>query len=118
MERGAFMKNIALTLMTTAALTVTLGAKPLAAQEAAAGKEMYAKKCASCHGVAGECKDAIAKMLKVEMKPLASKEVQTKSDADLIKDMKQGVGKMKPVADLKDKDHQDIVAFLRALAKK
>jgi cytochrome c553 len=47
-----------------------------AAGDAAAGKETYSKKCASCHGTAGEGKDSIAKMLKVELRPLASKEVQ------------------------------------------
>ena len=112
------MKRTALTLTTTAALALALTSSPLAAADAAAGKQLYAKKCASCHGAAGEGKDTIAKMLKVEMRPLASKEVQAKSDAELIKDMNQGIGKMKPVAGLKDKDHEDIVAFVRTLAKK
>ena len=107
------MKSIAAT-----ALILALASSAAAAGDAAAGKELFAKKCASCHGAVGEGKDAIAKMLKVEMRPLASKEVQAKSDADLIKDMSQGVGKMKPVAGLKDKDHEDVVAFLRTLAKK
>jgi cytochrome c len=112
------MKNTAFTLTATAVLTMAIASSGLASGDAAAGKELFAKKCASCHGAAGEGKDAIAKMLKVEMKPLASKEVQAKSDAELIKDMSQGVGKMKPVTGLKDKDHQDVVAFLRTLAKK
>jgi len=107
------MKSIAAT-----ALILALASSAAAAGDAAAGKELFAKKCASCHGAVGEGKDAIAKMLKVEMRPLASKEVQAKSDADLIKNMSQGVGKMKPVAGLKDKDHEDVVAFLRTLAKK
>ena len=107
-------------IATTTALAVILSlstAGALSAADAAAGKELYAKKCASCHGAAGEGKDAIAKMMKVELRHLGSKEVQAKSDADLAKVSKDGAGKMKPVADLKDKDVQDIVAFLRTLKK-
>ena len=67
-------------------LTITIYATSLfAAGDAAAGKADYAKKCASCHGQAGEGKDAIAKSLKVELKHLGSKEVQAMSDADLKK---------------------------------
>lgn len=101
---------------TTLMFSVLLCAATLsAAGDAAAGKEIFGKKCATCHGAAGEGKEAIAKMMKVEMKPLGSKDVQAKSDADLAKNMKEGVGKMKGVADLKDKDTEDIVAFLRTL---
>ena len=35
--------------------------------DATAGKEVYGKKCATCHGAAGEGKEAIAKMMKVEI---------------------------------------------------
>jgi mono/diheme cytochrome c family protein len=94
------------------------GAPLLAAGDAAAGKAAYLKKCASCHGQAGEGKEAIAKTLKVELKHLGSKEVQSKSDADLKKTALQGAGKMKPVKDLDDKSADDIVAYLRTLAKK
>ena len=112
------MKTTAIAI-TTALIVSALSAAPLlAAGDAAAGKELYARKCVSCHAAAGEGKDAIAKMMKVEMKPLSSKEVQAKSDADLAKVIKEGSGKMKPIADLKDKDVQDVVAFLRTLAKK
>src|ERR1051326_3735807 len=112
------MRQIAIALSFTLILILLTATTLPAAGDAAAGKELFAKKCASCHGPSGEGKDAIAKMMKVEMKPLGSKEVQAKSDADLMKVMKEGSGKMKPVADLKEKDTQDIVAFLRTLAKK
>ena len=90
---------------------------PLFAADAAAGKTLYGSKCASCHGANGEGKEAIAKMFNVEMKPLTSKEVQAKSDADL-KVMLEGSGKMKTVKDLDAKGADDIVAYLRSLAKK
>ena len=112
------MRQIATALSFTLVLILLTATTLPAAGDAAAGKELFAKKCASCHGPSGEGKDTIAKMMKVEMKPLGSKEVQAKSDADLMKVMKEGNGKMKPVADLKEKDTQDIAAFLRTLAKK
>ena len=112
------MRQIAIPLTFTLILMLLTASTLPAAGDAAAGKELFAKKCATCHGAAGEGKDAIAKMMKVEMKPLGSKEIQAKTDADLVKVMREGSGKMKPVADLKDKDTQDIVAFLRTLAGK
>ena len=82
---------------------------------AAEGKALFATKCAACHGANGEGKDAIAKMLKVEMKPLASKEVQAKPDADLKKAIATGQGKMKAIAGLTDPQVADIIAHVRTL---
>jgi mono/diheme cytochrome c family protein len=90
----------------------------LAAADADAGKAVFLKKCATCHGQAGEGKDAMAKMLKVELRHLGSKEVQSRSDAELKKTVVEGTGKMKPVKDIDDKTADDIVAYLRTLAKK
>src|SRR3972149_3012332 len=95
-----------------------LPALVLAAGDAAAGKAVYDKKCATCHGPDGEGKDAIAKMMKVTLRPLASKEVQAKSDAELTKDITAGNGKMKAVAGLSEADVANVVAFVRTLAKK
>jgi mono/diheme cytochrome c family protein len=105
---------VAIVLMAAIILSVT----PLIAADTAAGKDLYGKKCASCHGAVGEGKDAIAKMLKVELKPLASKDVQGKSDADLRKVILEGEGKMKGVKDVDAKSADDIVAYVRTLAKK
>ena len=82
---------------------------------AAEGKALFATKCQACHGPNGEGKDAIAKMLKATMSPLASKKVQEKSDADLKKIITAGEGKMKPVAGLTAPQVDDIVAHLRTL---
>jgi len=86
--------------------------------DAAKGKTLFTSKCASCHGPAGEGKEAIAKMMKAEMHPLGSKEVQAKTDAQLAEAITKGTGKMKPVAGLKDGEVADLVAFVRSLAKK
>src|SRR5262245_33112965 len=88
-----------------------------AAGDAAAGKELYSKKCVSCHSVTGEAKESIAKSLKVQMRNLGASEVQAKSDADLKKAILEGTGKMKPVAGIDAKGADDLVAFLRTLKK-
>jgi len=88
-----------------------------AAGEAAAGKENYSKKCASCHGTAGEGKDSIARMLKVELRHLGSREVQAQSDSELKTVILEGKGKMKPTAGVDAKTADDVVAYLRTLKK-
>jgi mono/diheme cytochrome c family protein len=79
------------------------------------GKEIYDKSCKGCHGAQGQGNPGVAKMLKVEIKALGSKEVQDKSDADLKKIITQGSGKMKPVASVKGKQVDDVIAFVRTL---
>lgn len=86
-----------------------------AAGDAAAGKAVYAKKCVTCHGDTGEGKAAIAKMLKVELRHLGSKEVQALSDADLGQIITKGKDKMKPVKDLSTADVANVIAYMRGL---
>jgi len=105
---------VAMILMTTVLLYVM----PLRAADSEAGKELYGKKCASCHGAAGEGKDTVAKTFKVQIPHLGSKEVQAKSDADLRKVMLEGTGKMRGIKDIDAKTADDLVAYLRAFAKK
>ena len=83
-----------------------------------AGKVVYDKKCAACHGPNGEGKPALAKALKVEIRDLGSKEVQAKTDEQLRKESVDGVGKMKAVAGMSDKEIKDLMAYMRSLAKK
>jgi cytochrome c553 len=109
------MKRVLAMILTTAVLLYTA---PLFAADAAAGKELYGKKCATCHGAEGEGKASIAKTMKVELRHLGSKEVQTKTDANLKKDILEGTGKMKPITGIDAKAGDDLVAYMRTLAKK
>jgi mono/diheme cytochrome c family protein len=93
----------------------TLPLLVLAQADAKAGKVVYDKRCASCHGPNGEGKPAIAKALKVELRHLGSKEVQAKSDAQLKKESVEGIGKMKAVAGMSDTDVTNLIAYMRTL---
>src|SRR5438477_5622743 len=81
------------------------------AADAAAGKAVYAAKCKSCHGADGDGNAAIAKMLKVEIKPLSS------TTADVKKVIVEGQGKMKPVASVTGADLDNVVAYVHSLKK-
>ena len=98
--------------------SLSLIAAPLVfSQDAALGKAFYNRQCANCHGPNGEGKESVAKTFKVQLRDLASKEVQSKTDAELKKIMLEGTGKMRPVK-IKDSDAANVVAYLRTMAKK
>jgi mono/diheme cytochrome c family protein len=103
------MKN---TIIATLGLIAIAGLSWAGAPE---GKEVYTAKCAPCHGANGEGKAAIAKMYNVTLPPLASKEVQAKSDDQLKEVILKGKGKMKPVSGITEKQAADVVAFVRTL---
>lgn len=111
------MKRV-LFLLSLVAVVIWAAGALLAAGDAKAGKEVYTKKCSTCHGQQGEGKETIAKQLKVEMKHLGSEEVQAKTDDEIRKIVLEGEGKMKPVKEMDTKAIEDVTAFVRTLKKK
>jgi mono/diheme cytochrome c family protein len=101
------MKLFAATLLFSAASCLAADAP---------GKADYDKACKSCHGADGTPNASIAKMMKVEMKPLGSAEVQKMSDAQLKDAIVKGIGKMKPVPSVAAKADA-VVAYVRTLKK-
>jgi mono/diheme cytochrome c family protein len=79
------------------------------------GKTVFEAKCQGCHGAKGEGRPAIAKMFNVELPALGSKEVQSKTDAELTQIITTGKGKMKPVSGLSNAQVEDVIAFVRTL---
>jgi mono/diheme cytochrome c family protein len=94
-----------------ACMTLSLCSTGAWAADAAAGKATYGTKCRSCHGAEGEGNPSIAKMMKVELKPLGS------STADVKKIVTEGQGKMKPVAGVAGADLDNVVAYVHSLKK-
>jgi mono/diheme cytochrome c family protein len=78
------------------------------------GKELFAVRCATCHGDKGEGKPAIEQMFKVKLKALSSKEVQSKTDEVLAKNILSGSGKMVAVK-ISAAEASDVIAYLRTL---
>jgi mono/diheme cytochrome c family protein len=97
------------------AASASFSARP--AGDAAAGKDVYMKKCKACHGEDGHGNEGMAKLLKTTIPPMASDEVQKKSDADLKKIIVEGKDKMKPVKDMSDADISNVIAYVRTFKK-
>ena len=77
---------------------------------AADGKAVYDQKCKSCHGADGKGNPAIAKMMKVELKPLGAESAE-----DIKEAISKGHGKMKPVNGVSAKQADDVAAYIHTL---
>lgn len=77
------------------------------------GEATYKAKCASCHGSAGTPSPGMAKMLGV--KPVSDPSVKSMSVSEMEAVVKNGKGKMKPVAGLTDAQIKDVVTYFRSL---
>jgi mono/diheme cytochrome c family protein len=109
------MKKISCAMMF---LALAVSPAVFAGGDADAGKDVFMKHCAACHGPDGNGKEAVAKMLKVTLPQLPSKEVQALSDADITKVVTEGKNKMPPVKSLSATEVTNVVAFIRSIAKK
>ena len=87
------------------------------AADADAGKAVYEKSCAGCHGKDGKGNPAMAKVLGEKGLDLTSKEATQKSDEQLLKIIVEGVGKMPAQKSLSKDDQKQVLAYVRSLAK-
>jgi cytochrome c553 len=97
-------------------LCVSLPVTSLAAGDAAKGKELFVKKCKMCHGEDGAGTPAMQKKYP-KMLPLASADIQKKSDADLTKSIKDTANHKALVKTLTDADVDNLAAFVKTLKK-
>jgi mono/diheme cytochrome c family protein len=98
------------------AASASFSARP--AGDATAGKDVFLKKCKTCHGEDGQGNQGMAKLLNTTITPMDSDEVQGKPDAEIKKIITDGKGKMKPVKGLTDADIDNVIAYVRAFKKK
>ena len=101
-----------------AAVLFSLCAAFLGAEgDATQGEATYKKaKCAMCHSPDGSASTPAGKQFKA--RDLRSPEVQKQTDAELATVIRDGKGKMPSFGSaLKPEEIQDLVAFVRSLAK-
>jgi cytochrome c6 len=77
------------------------------------GEATYKAKCQSCHGPAGTPSPALAKMMGI--KPTSDPYMQKLTLDDVQAAVKNGKGKMHPVAGLTDAQVRDVAAYFKTL---
>lgn len=82
-----------------------------------AGKAIYEKNCAGCHGADGKGNPALAKVLGEKGLNIVSKETAKKSDDALLKIIAEGAGKMPASKKLTKDEHMQVLHYSRSLAK-
>lgn len=80
---------------------------------AQSGEATYKARCQSCHGATGTPNPALAKLLGV--KPVSDPDVRKLTPDQMAAVVKNGKGKMKPVAGLTDAEIKSVVAYYRSL---
>ena len=81
------------------------------------GESLYKAKCGTCHGADGKGETPVGKMYK--LRDLGSADVQKQSDDDLTSIISKGKNKMPGYGrSLKEEQIKDLVAYVRAFAKK
>jgi cytochrome c6 len=101
-------KSIRSQLFLTIALSVFS-----AASFAQSGDATYKAKCASCHGPAGTPSAGMAKMLSI--KPVSDPAIQALTIDQMSAAVKDGKGKMKPIAGLSEAQIKAVVTYYRGL---
>ena len=77
------------------------------------GDATYKAKCQMCHGASGTPSPAMAKAMGV--KPVSDPDIKKLTVDQMIASVKNGKGKMKPIAGLTDAQIKDAVTFYRGL---
>jgi mono/diheme cytochrome c family protein len=80
---------------------------------AQSGEATYKAKCASCHGAAGTPSAGMAKMMGI--KASSDPDIKALTEAQMSAAIKDGKGKMKPIAGLTDAQIKDVVTYYRGL---
>ncbi len=77
------------------------------------GQATYKAKCLGCHGATGTPSAGMAKAMGV--KPISDPAIKKLSVAEMSAAVKNGKGKMKPVAGLTDAQVKDVVEYYKGL---
>jgi len=86
------------------------------AADASAGKALFEKSCAGCHGADGKGNEKMAKVLGDKGLNIIGKDTTKKSDDQLLKVLAEGEGKM-PASKLSKDEQKQALGYARTLAK-
>lgn len=78
-----------------------------------AGEATYKAKCQSCHGATGAPSAGMAKMMGI--KASSDPDIQKLTEAQIAAAIKDGKGKMKPIAGLTDAQIKDVATYYHGL---
>ena len=104
-------------VVTTIAILFAYAGSQARAADADAGKPIYEKNCAGCHGADGKGNPAVAKTLGEKGLNIVGKETIQKSDEALLKIIAEGAGKMPASKKLSVDDQKLVLRYSRSLAK-
>ena|ERR1035441_7630235 len=77
------------------------------------GEATYKAKCQSCHGASGTPSPGMAKAMSI--KPVSDPDIAKLSVVQISAAVKDGKGKMKPVAGLTDAQIKDVATYYKGL---
>ena len=80
---------------------------------AQSGEALYKSKCQSCHGATGTPNPGLAKLMGI--KPTSDPEMQKLTLDQVEATVKNGKGKMHPVAGLTDAQIKEVAAYFKTL---
>jgi mono/diheme cytochrome c family protein len=98
-------------------LSLTISSLAFGAGDAAKGKDLYLKKCKSCHAEDGAGTPAMQKKFADKWKALGGKEVQAMNDAALTKAMEAVANHKALLKTTTPAELGDILAHVRTLKK-
>ena len=86
--------------------------------DAAAGKDVFTKRCAMCHGPDASGNTPVAKALGATIPDYRSRAVQDLKDGELKKVIVEGKDRMPAQSGLSDDDVANVIAYIRTFAAK
>ena len=108
----------AATVLVSACFGLAWSVQSVWSADAKTGKATYDKLCVSCHGADGKGNPAMIKALGEKGLNIVGKDTQAKSDAQLLKVIVEGAGKMPASGkNLTPQEQKEVLAHTRSLAK-
>ena len=110
------MSKIAVVMMFGLGM-IGLWSSGVLAVDAGSGKAVYEKSCVGCHGADGKGNAAMAKALGEKGLNIVGADTTKKSDAQLLKVLVDGAGKMPAQKSLSKDEQKQVLGHVRSLAK-